>query len=84
MVIELKTTKFEPEFAGKLNFYVTVVDRQLRKEGDNPTIGLLLCKSKDNIIVEYSLSDICKPIGISEYKFKKIMPTKKQLEKIIK
>lgn len=83
VVIELKTTKFEPEFAGKLNFYVTAVDRQLRKEGDNPTIGLLLCKSKNNIVVEYSLSDINKPIGISEYKFKKIMPTKKQLEKII-
>lgn len=83
VVIELKTTKFEPEFVGKLNFYVTAVDRQLRKEGDNPTIGLLLCKSKDNIVVEYSLSDINKPIGISEYKFKKIMPTKKQLEKII-
>lgn len=84
VVIELKATKFEPEFAGKLNFYVTAVDRQLRKEGDNPTIGLLLCKSKDNVVVEYSLSDINKPIGISEYKFKKIMPTKKQLEKIIK
>ncbi len=83
VVIELKSTKFEPEFAGKLNFYVTAVDRQLRKKGDNPTIGLLLCKSKDNVVVEYSLSDINKPIGISEYKFKKIMPTKKQLEKII-
>ena len=84
VVIELKTTKFEPEFAGKLNFYVTAVDRQLKKEGDNPTIGLLLCKNKDNVVVEYSLSDIHKPIGVSEYKFKKIMPTKKQLESIVK
>jgi predicted nuclease of restriction endonuclease-like (RecB) superfamily len=83
VVIELKTTKFEPGFAGQLNFYVTAVDRQLRKKGDNPTIGLLLCKSKDNLIVEYSLSDIHKPIGVSEYKFKKIMPTKKQLENIV-
>ncbi len=83
VVIELKTTKFEPEFAGKLNFYVTAIDHQLRKKGDNPTIGLLLCKSKDNVVVEYSLSDVHKPIGVSEYKFKKIMPTKKQLESII-
>ena len=83
VVIELKTTKFEPGFAGQLNFYVTAVDRQLRKKGDNPTIGLLLCKSKDNLIVEYSLSDIHKPIGISEYKLKKVMPTKKQLESIV-
>lgn len=83
VVIELKTTKFEPGFAGQLNFYVMAVDRQLRKKGDNPTIGLLLCKSKDNLIVEYSLSDIHKPIGVSEYKFKKIMPTKKQLENIV-
>lgn len=83
VVIELKTTKFEPSFAGQLNFYVTAVDRQLRKKGDNPTIGLLLCKSKNNLIVEYSLSDVHKPIGVSEYKFKKIMPTKKQLENIV-
>lgn len=83
VVIELKSCEFEPEFAGQLNFYVTAVDRQLKKQGDNPTIGLLLCRSKDNIIVEYSLSDIHKPIGVSEYKLKKIMPTKKQLENII-
>lgn len=84
VVVELKACEFEPEFAGQLNFYVTAVDRQLRKQGDNPTIGLLLCRSKDNVIVEYSLSDIHKPIGVSEYKLKKIMPTKKQLENIIK
>ena len=83
VVIELKTTKFEPSFVGQLNFYVTAVDRQLKKKGDNSTIGLLLCKSKDNVVVEYSLSDIHKPIGISEYKLKKIMPTKKQLENIV-
>ena len=78
IVVELKTVDFEPEFAGKLNFYVTAVDRQLRSEHDNPTIGLLICKTKDNIIAEYSLSDIHKPVGISSYKLKKVLP--KELE----
>ncbi|MBC8600834.1 DUF1016 domain-containing protein [Parabacteroides acidifaciens] len=74
VVVELKTVKFEPEFAGKLNFYVTAVDRQMREESDNPTIGLLICKTKDNVIAEYSLSDIHKPLGISAYNLKNILP----------
>lgn len=74
VVVELKTVKFEPEFAGKLNFYVTAVDRQMREESDNPTIGLLICKTKDNVIAEYSLSDIHKPLGISAYHLKNILP----------
>ena len=68
VVIELKTGEFMPEYAGKLNFYLSAVDGILKKESDNPTIGLLLCKSKNNIIAEYSLKDISKPIGVSEYK----------------
>jgi predicted nuclease of restriction endonuclease-like (RecB) superfamily len=67
IVIELKTGKFIPEFAGKLNYYLSAVDSQLRKSGDNPTIGILLCKKKDKIDVEYALRDIHKPMGISEY-----------------
>ncbi len=74
VVVELKTVKFEPEFAGKLNFYVTAVDRQMREDTDNPTIGLLICKTKDNVIAEYSLSDIHKPLGISVYDLKNILP----------
>ena len=67
IVIELKAGKFMPEFAGKLNYYLSAVDTQLRKHGDNPTIGILLCKKKNKIDVEYALRDIHKPMGISEY-----------------
>ncbi|MFT6778019.1 MAG: hypothetical protein ACJAV1_001947 [Paraglaciecola sp.] len=67
VVIELKITDFEPEHAGKLNFYIKAVDEQLRQPGDEPTIGILLCKSKDRLVAEYALSDINKPIGVSEY-----------------
>ena len=63
VVVELKTVKFVPEFAGKLNFYVTTIDEQLRDDADNSTIGLLICKSKNKTVVEYSLKDINKPIG---------------------
>ena len=67
VVIELKTGEFKPEYAGKLNFYLSAVDGILKREADNPTIGLLLCKSKNNVVAEYSLKDISKPIGVSEY-----------------
>lgn len=74
VVIELKSGKFKPEFAGKLNFYLSAVDSQIRKQGDNPTIGILLCKSKDKIEVEYALRDINKPMGISEYRLTDAIP----------
>ena len=74
VVIELKNTEFEPEHAGKLNFYIKAVDQQFRKDIDNPTIGLLICKSKNKIIAEYALSDINKPIGISEYQLVTSLP----------
>lgn len=74
VVVELKTNEFEPEHAGKLNFYVTAVDRLIRSENENPTIGLLICKSKDNIVAEYALADINKPLGVSEYELKNILP----------
>lgn len=67
LVIELKDTEFMPEYIGKLNFYCSAVDDILCREGDNRTIGLLLCKSKDCIKAEYALRDIQKPIGISDY-----------------
>jgi len=74
IVIELKAGKFIPEFAGKLNYYLSAVDSQLRKSGDNPTIGILLCKKKDKIDVEYALRDIHKPMGVSEYMLTNAIP----------
>lgn len=73
-VVELKNDDFEPEFAGKLSFYISAVDGELVSEGDNPTIGLLLCKSKDDVVAEYSLQDINKPIGVSEYRLGDALP----------
>ena len=67
VVIELKAGKFKPEYAGKLNFYLSAVDAQLKRPADNPSIGILLCKKKDKLEVEYSLKDINKPIGVSDY-----------------
>ena len=79
VVIELKTGDFKPEYAGKLNFYLSAVDDILRSEHDNPSIGLLLCKSKNNLVAEYSLKDISKPIGVSEYRITEKLPD--ELEK---
>ena len=75
LVIELKDTEFMPEYIGKLNFYCSAVDDILCREGDNRTIGLLLCKSKDRIKAEYALRDIQKPIGISDYELGRALPT---------
>jgi len=91
VVVELKVKEFQPEYAGKLNFYLTAVDRQLRTELDQPTIGILICKTKDKVVAEYALSDINKPIGVSEYKlsesipenFKGNLPTINDIEKEI-
>lgn len=79
VVIELKTGDFKPEYAGQLNFYLSAVDGILKKDTDNPSIGLLLCKSKNNLVAEYSLKDMSKPIGISEYKITNTLP--EELEK---
>jgi predicted nuclease of restriction endonuclease-like (RecB) superfamily len=74
VVIELKVVDFEPEFVGKLNFYLSAVDAQLKTELDQPSIGLLICKTKDKLMVEYALKDISKPIGISEYRLTEMLP----------
>lgn len=74
VVVELKTVDFEPEFAGKLNFYVKAVDEQIKTGNDKPTIGILICKSKDKTVVEYALSDIYKPMGVSEYQLIQTLP----------
>ena len=74
VVIELKTGEFKPEYAGQLNFYLSTVDGILKKETDNPSIGLLLCKSKNDLVAEYALKDMSKPIGVSEYKITSSLP----------
>lgn len=70
IVVELKATDFKPEFIGKMNFYLSVVDDKMRHPDDKSTIGLLLCKGKNKVVAEYALRDINKPIGISQYEAK--------------
>jgi len=92
IVIELKNTKFKPEYTGKLNFYLSAVDSLVKEESENPTIGILLCKDKNNIEAEFALRDINKPIGISEIQFveklpdnlKSALPTIEEIENELK
>lgn len=89
VIIELKTGEFKPEYAGKMGFYLSAVDDNLKHYGDNPSIGIILCKTKSKIIVEYALKDTKKPIGVSSYKLtkqlpknlKSSLPTIKEIEK---
>ena len=81
IVVELKNTNFKPEYIGQLSFYITAVNKTLRKEYDNETIGLLLCKEKDKISVEWALEGTNNPIGVSSYKIKKYI-SKDILEKL--
>ena len=69
-VIELKNTAFQPEHAGKMNFYLSAIDDLVKQKTDNPSIGMILCKTKNNFKVEYALRDIHKPMGVSEYEIK--------------
>ena len=88
VVVELKTVKFKPEFAGQLNFYVSAIDGEVRESNDNPTIGILICKSKNNTVVEYALNKVDNPIGVSEYQlvsklpkeFKSSLPSIEEIE----
>jgi len=90
VVIELKAGEFKPEFAGKLNFYLSAVDDMMRHPDDKPSIGLILCKSKERVIAEYALRDISKPIGIANWRTKLVaslptelkgqLPTIKEIE----
>ena len=91
IVCELKNSMFIPEYAGKLNFYVTAVDELMKGEDDNPTIGLLICKTKDNTVVEWSFRDINRPMGVAEFEIKnqlteklqKYLPSEEELKNII-
>lgn len=74
VVVELKNGKFQPEYTGKLNFYLSAVDGILKTDQDNPSIGILLCREKNNVIAEFALKDMTKPMGISEYKLGGVLP----------
>jgi hypothetical protein len=74
VVIELKASEFEAEHAGKLGLYISAINHQRKRENDNPTSGLLICKTKDNVEVQYSLEIINQPIGVSEYQLSKLLP----------
>ena len=74
VVIELKTGKFKPEYAGKLNFYLNLMDRRIKDDTDNPTIGLILCEDKKGITVEYAIEGINKPMGVSQFKLTETLP----------
>lgn len=91
IVIDLKMGPFEPEYAGKMNYYLSAVDDLLKSENDSPSIGIILCKSKDNLDVEYALRDMNKPLGISEFTFNQLpleiqknMPTVEEIENELK
>ena len=84
VVIELKIGEFKPEYAGQLSFYLTAIDEQIKEVNDNPTIGLLLCRYKNNVVAEYTLKDMNKPMGVSEYKIKDYLPSIEELITIVK
>jgi predicted nuclease of restriction endonuclease-like (RecB) superfamily len=89
VVFELKADKFKPEYAGKLGFYITAINKQIKHESDNPTIGLLLCKKANKVVVEYALNDNKQPMGVAEYttglpkEYKNLLPTAEEFQHLI-
>lgn len=84
VVVELKNTDFKPDYIGQLQFYTTAVDEVLKKEADNPTIGLLLCKGKDKYSVEWALKSTIAPIGVASYEVRNYLPTEEELNRYLK
>ena len=78
MVVELKAGAFKPEHTGQLSFYLSAVDSQVKDEQDNPTIGLLLCRTQNRVVAEYALRDSSKPIGVAEYRIIESLPAELQ------
>ncbi len=78
VVVDLKTVPFQPDFAGKMNFYLSAVNNMLRHSDDQPSISLILCKTKNQVVAEYALEDDSKPIGISECRLAESLPDKLQ------
>lgn len=75
IIVELKNTEFKPEYVGKVNFYLSIIDDTLKDKNDNTSIGIILCRDKDRISVEYALKDINKPIGVSSYELRDYLPS---------
>jgi len=80
VVIDLKIKEFKPEFAGKMNFYLSAVDDLLRRSEDQPSLGLILCKEHNRLVVEYALRDMSKPMGVAEYRLTQALPEQLQSE----
>ena len=91
VAVELKIGEFKPEYVGKMQFYLAVLDDKVRMKDENPSVGIILCKDKDRVIVEYALRNTKKPIGISEYmmvskvprNLKKELPSPEQIRNLI-
>lgn len=89
VVFELKADKFKPEYAGKLNFYITAINKQIKHETDNPTIGILLCKHANKVVVEYALDNNNQPMGVAAYttglpqEYAKLLPTQEQFQHLV-
>ena len=81
VAIELKIGDFKPEYAGKMQFYLSAINDRIKMKDENPSIGIIICKGKNRTIVEYALKDVNKPIGVSTYTIKKILP--KQLSRYL-
>ena len=79
-MVELKIEDFKPEFAGKMNFYLSAVDELVRHESDGPTIGIILCKGKNAVVVEYALRDTARPMGVAEYRMSPLLPARLESE----
>jgi len=92
IAVELKTGKFKPEYAGKMQFYLSALDDKVKLPDENPSIGIIICKEKNRTIVEYTLKDVNKPVGVATYKvrkrppkeFKKYLPTPEDIKKSLK
>ena len=76
VAIELKIGEFKPEFVGQLQFYLTALDKQIKMEHENPSIGIIICKNKNRTVVEYALNDSDKPIGVATYQIRDTLPEK--------
>lgn len=83
VAIELKNTDFDPAYIGQLQFYVTAVDETLKKTEDNPTIGLLLCRDKDKLSVEWALKSVNVPVGVASYEIRRFLPTEEEINRYI-
>ena len=83
IVVELKVVKFQPEFVSKLNFYCNAVNHMMKDKTDKNTIGLLICKEKNDVVAQWTVENLSEPIGISTYSFKKVLPSEEEIQKTL-